>query len=164
MAKKKVDREWILAQFSRGVAAEQAMEADARATAESPPDPTLAVLYHQIANDDQRHAGIVELIATRYGYQAAEHKSGGLSGTLGRLKEAVSEMGASPQQRLEHDLGAKSSAIHWATSWVYTFEQVGDSASSQELAALLADEKAHHDALQQGLNNMLLKGAQGKLG
>lgn len=159
--KPKVDRDWILAQFSRGVDAKHAMQVDAEATANSPPDPSLAVLYHQIAKDDERHMTTIETIATRYGYQPAPHKSGGIGETLGRLKDAVAEMGSSPQQRLEQDLTAKASAIHWATSWVYTFEQIGDAASSQELNSLLDEEKSHHAALQQGLNNLLLKGAQG---
>ena len=163
MAKKKIDRDWILAQFSKGIDAELAMKTDARSTADSPPDPTLAVLYHQIAQDDERHATLIETIATRYGFQATAHKSGGLGGTLERLKGAVAELGSSPQQRLESDLSAKSSAIHWLTSWIYSFEQINDKASAQELAVVLSEEKSHHDALQQGLNLILLKGATGKL-
>ena len=160
--KKKIDREWILAQFSRGVDAEHAMEADAESTAKSPPAPSLAVLYHQIARDDNRHVTIIETIATRYGYQPGHSAAGGIGGTLGRLRDAVSEMGSTPQQRLEHDLAAKSSAMHWTTSWIYAFEQIGDAASAAELAAILTEEKAHHDALQQGLNLLLAQGAQGK--
>lgn len=160
--KPKIDREWILAQFSKGIDAEHSMRADAESTADSPPDPMLAVLYHQIAKDDERHGTAIETIATRYGYLASQHKSGGLGETIGRLKDAVSEIGSTPQQRLEQDLASKASAIHWATAWVYTFEQIGDAASSQELAAVLAEEKAHHAALQQGLNQLLLNGAQGK--
>ncbi len=71
-------------------------------------------------------------------------------------------MGSSPQQRLEHDLAAKASAIHWATSWVYTFEQISDAASAPELATLLTEEKSHHAALQQGLNLLLAQGARGQ--
>lgn len=163
MAKKKIDRDWILAQFSKGIDAELAMEADAKSTADSPPDATLAVLYHQIAKDDERHASLIETIATRYGYQASAHKSGGLGGTFERLKGAMAELGSSPQQRLEHDLAAKATAIHWLTSWVYSFEQINDKPSAQELAVVLAEEKSHHDALQQGLNLILLKGATGQL-
>ncbi len=159
---KTIDRDWVVAQFSKGITAERAMETDAKATAGSPPDPSLAVLYHQIAKDDERHADMIETIATRYGYQAAKDKPGGISSTIERLKDAVSEIGSSPQQRLEHDLAAKASAIHWATSWVYTFEQIGDAPSAQELANLLTEEKSHHAALQQGLNLLLVQGAQGR--
>ncbi len=31
------------------------MQTDAESTARLPPDPSLAVLYHQIAKDDERH-------------------------------------------------------------------------------------------------------------
>ena len=160
--KKKIDRDWIVAQFSRGITAEAGMGSDAEATAKSPPLATLGVLYHQIASDDKRHGAIIETIATRYGYEAAKAKSGGLSGLIEGFKEAVSEIGSSPQQRLEHDLAAKSSAIHWATAWVFTFEQIGDAISAQELTPLLEDEKSHHAALQQGLNLLLAQGARGE--
>lgn len=164
MAKKKsIDRDWIVAQFSHGIEAEHALHADALATAKSPPDPSLAVLYNQIAAEDERHAGVIETIATRYGYVAGSTSSGGvLSGTFGRLKEAMSEMGSTPQQRLEHDLAAKSSSIHWSTAWVFAFGQIGDKTSAEELTAILNEEKAHHDALQQGLNLLLANGALGK--
>lgn len=161
-ASKSVDRDWILAQFSRGIDAERSLGADAEATAKSPPDPTLAVLYHQIAREDARHAEVVARIAARYGYEPTEHRSGGLGGTLGRLKEAVAELGSSVQQRLEHDLAAKATSIHWSTAWVYAFDQVGDAESARELSEVLAEERAHHDALQQGLNLLLARGAQGK--
>lgn len=164
MAKKKsIDRDWILAQFSLGIDAEHALHTDALATAKSPPDPSLAVLYHQIATEDERHAAVIETIATRYGYQlASSNAGGGISGTLGRIRDAVSEMGSSPQQRLEHDLSAKSSSIHWATAWVFAFQKIGDTTSADELMTILNEEKAHHDALQQGLNLLLANGAQGK--
>ena len=163
MAKKKskIDRDWIVEQFSRGIEAEHKLESDALATAKSPSDPSLAVLYHQIAKEDKNHAKLIETIATRYGYQGSSNSGGGLSGTLGRMVEAVSEMGSSPQARLEHDLSAKASSIHWATAWVYTFQQIGDAASAEELALIVNEEKAHHDALQQGLNLLLSRGAQG---
>lgn len=161
MAKKKptIDREWIVNQFSRGIEAEHALQHDALATAKSPPDPSLAVLYNQIATEDERHATVIETIATRYGYQGTSGSGGGL---FGRIKDAVSEIGSTPQQRLEHDLAAKSSSMHWATAWVYTFQQIGDATSAEELGVILNEEKAHHDALQQGLNLLLVRGAQGK--
>ena len=160
MAKKKptIDREWILNQFSRGIEAEHALHNDALATAKSPPDPSLGVLYHQIATEDERHAAVIETIATRYGYQGTSSSGGGL---LGRIKDAMSEIGSTPQQRLEHDLAAKSSSIHWATAWVYAFQKIGDATSADELNVILNEEKAHHDALQQGLNLLLVQGAQG---
>ena len=164
MAKKKksIDREWIVAQFSKGIDAEHALESDAESTAKSPPDPSLAVLYHQIAREDKRHAEIIETIASRYGHHPSASKSLGVSGTLEWIKEAVTEIGSTPQQRLEHDLAAKAGSIHWATAWVYTFEQIGDAPSAQELSVVVSEEKAHHDALQQGLNLLLAQGALGQ--
>ena len=162
MAKKKptIDRDWIVTQFSRGIDAVRSMHADAVSTADSPPDPSLAVLYHQIAEEDERHATIIETIATRYGYQSTASRSGGF---FERIKDAVAEIGSTPQQRLEEDLTAKASAMHWTAGWIFAFQKIGDITSADELSKVLIEEKAHHDALQQGLNLLLAKGAQGLL-
>jgi hypothetical protein len=156
-----VNRDWIASEFSKGIEAEYALEVDAKATAASPPDPSLAVLYHEIAAADGRHRLIVETIATRYGYNPSRGMTAGLGGTLGRLKEKVGELGSSPQQRLEHDLSAKASVMHWCTAWVQAFQAINDAESARELAAVLTEEKAHHDALQEGLNRLILRGAAG---
>ncbi len=154
-----INRDWIAAEFSKGIDAEHALEVDATATASSPPDPSLGVLYHEIAAADGRHRLIVETIATRYGYNPSRGVTTGIGGTLGRLKDKFSELGSSPQQRLEHDLAAKASVIHWCTAWVQAFQTIGDAESARELAAVLTEEKSHHDALQEGLNRLVTKGA-----
>ncbi len=154
-----VNRPWIATEFSKGIEAEHALEVDAKSTAASPPDPSLGVLYHEIAAADGRHRLIVETIATRYGYNPGKGMTTGIGGTFERLKEKVGELGSSPQQRLEHDLSAKASVIHWCTAWVQTFGAIGDAESARELAAVLTEEKSHHDAFQEGLNRLILKGA-----
>ena len=156
-----IDRDWIATEFSKGIDAEQSLVEEARARAQSPPDPALGVLYNEIATADERHRAIVETIATRYGHTPSRSVAGGIGETLGRLKEKVCELGASPLQRLSHDLEAKANAIHWCTAWVQTFQAIGDAESARELAAVLTEEKAHRDALQEGLNQMVTRGAQG---
>ncbi len=89
----------------------------------------------------------------------AKGSTTGIGKTIGRLKEKVGEMGASPQVRIEHDLSAKATAIHWTTAWVHTFQAIGDAESARELAAVLTEQKAHHDALQEGLNRLVARGA-----
>src|SRR3954447_24217024 len=108
-----INREWIADEFSKGIAAEQIMVDEARTRAESPPDPALAVVYHEIAASDERHMTIVETIATRYGHTPARSVAGGIGETLGRLKEKVGAIGSSPLQRLSHDLMAKANIVHW---------------------------------------------------
>ena len=157
-----INREWIASEFSKGIEAEHCLQRDAESTASSPPDPSLGVLYHEIADADGRHRQIVETIATRYGYNPGRGGSSGIGGTLERIREKVSEMGATPQTRIEHDLSAKASAIHWCTAWVHTFQAIGDAESARELAAVLTEEKAHHDALQEGLNRLVARGALGE--
>jgi hypothetical protein len=156
-----IQRDWIAAEFSKGIEAERQLAAEARARAEAPPEPGLAVLYHEIAAADERHCGIVEIIATRYGYTPSRSTVGGIGETLSRISGRVSEMGASPLDRLGHDLADKANSVHWCTAWVHAFEAIGETESARELAAILTEEKAHRDALQQALNNLVEQGASG---
>ena len=71
----------------------------------------------------------------------------------------MGELGSTPQIRIEHDLSANASAVHWTTAWVHTFQAIGDAESARELAAILTEQKAHQDALQEGLNRMVARGA-----
>lgn len=152
-------REWIATEFSKGIGAEQDLIDEAKARAASPPDLALTVLYHEIAAADERHRTVVETIATRYGHTPTRSMAGGIGETLGRLKDKVGEMGASALQRVSHDLAAKANAIHWYTAWVQTFQSLGDADSARELAVVLDEEKSHRDALQEGLNRMVIQGA-----
>jgi len=154
-----VNRSWIAAEFSKGIDAEHALMEEAKSRAESPPDPELGVLYHEIASADERHRDIVETIATRYGYTPSRGMAVGIGETLGKLKEKVSEIGSSPMQRLSHDLMSKANSVHWAQAWLQAFQAIGDAESAREIAAILTEEKAHRDALQEGLNRMVTMGA-----
>lgn len=155
------NREWIASEFAKGIDAEQQLIAEARARAESPPDPSMVVLYNQIAAEDERHISALDTIATRYGHTPSRSPvSGGLGATISRLKEKVSEIGNSPGQRVADDLRDKADAVHWMTAWVHTFEAIGDTESARELAAVLTEEKAHRDALQAALNRIIESGAR----
>jgi hypothetical protein len=154
-----VNRAWIGAELSKGIEAEQALMDEARARAESPPDADLGVLYHEIATADERHRQIVETVATRYGHTPSRSVANGLGETLGRLREKVSALAASPMQRISNDLKEKANAIHWYTAWISTFQSLGDAESARELAAVLTEEKSHRDALQEGLNRLVARGA-----
>ncbi len=52
-------------------------------------------------------------------------------------------------------------SVHWHAAWVHAFEAIGDSESARELSAVLAEEQAHRDALQQGLNRVAEQHARG---
>jgi hypothetical protein len=153
------NRDWIAAEFSKGIEAEHALAAESRARSDSPPDPALAVLYNQIAEEDDRHRAIVEAIATRYGHTPSKSAGGGLGETLNRLKGKVAELGSSPLQLVAGDLAAKANAIHWTEAWVHAFEAIGDTQGARELAAVLTEDRAHRDALQAALNRMVAAGA-----
>jgi hypothetical protein len=157
-----VQRDWIAAEFSKGIDAEQALIDEAKGRAQAPPDPSLQVLYHEIAAADERHRAIVETIATRYGHTPSRSMGGGVGETLGRLKDKVAELGATPMQRVAHDLTAKANAIHWYVAWSRAFEAIGDAESARELAAVMTEEKAHRDALQEGLSRLVTQTALGE--
>lgn len=151
-----INRAWIAAEFSKGIEAEQAMLDEAKARADSPPDPSMEVLYNEIAAADERHRLIIETIATRYGHTPSRSVAGGIGETIGRLKDKVSELGTSHLQRLGHDLALKANAIHWSVAWVQVFQAIGDAESARELTTVLTEEQAHRDALQEALNRLLL--------
>ena len=156
------NREWIASEFSKGIDNEHALAEEAKSRSESPPDPALGVLYHEIAAADARHRDIVETIATRYGHTPARSVAGGIGETLGRLKEKVNDLATTPLQRIGHDLAAKANAIHWYTAWIEAFQALGDSESARALTDVLNEERAHRDALQTGLNRMVAQGASGE--
>jgi hypothetical protein len=150
-----IDRVWIVSEFVKLIDAERSRAADARARADSPPVAALSVLYHEIAAADERHGLVLETIATRYGHTPSRSVTGGVSETLGRLKDAVATMGASPLDRISTDLAAKADAIHWQAAWLSAFEAIGDAESARDLAAMLTEDRAHYEALQQGLNRLV---------
>ncbi|HEU5118071.1 MAG TPA: hypothetical protein VFT74_15720 [Isosphaeraceae bacterium] len=154
------NREWIAAEFSKGIEAEHRLSTEARARAENPPHPSLAVLYNQIADEDERHRAVIETIATRYGHTPSRSAGGGLGETLSRLTDKVTEMNSNAMQLVSGDLAARANAIHWTAAWVHAFEEIGDGESARELASLLTEEKAHQDALQEALNRFVAEGAR----
>jgi hypothetical protein len=160
-----INRDWIAAEFSKGIDAEQTLATEAKQRSESPPEPALGVVYHEIAVADERHAKSVETIAIRYGYTHARTVAGGFGEALGRIKERVTEsvLGASPLEHLSHDLAGKANAIHWYTAWISAFEALGDTESARELASILTEEKSHHDALQASLNRLVEQNAKGEV-
>jgi hypothetical protein len=131
-----VNQTWIASEQVKLLDIERALADGAKARADSPPDPTLGVVYREIAAADERHAAAVETIATWYGHTPAR----GVGEAIGRLKEKVGELGSGPLDRLAHDLAAKAEAIHWLVAWVGTLEALGDGASARALAAVLAKE------------------------
>lgn len=161
-----VDRDWILAEFTKGIDAERHMAEQAKARGENPPDPALGVLYHEIAAADERHTAIVETIATRYGHTPTRSSGGGIGETIARLSNKVSQAvaGGDALHDLAGDLAAKADAIHWYVAWSAAFAAVGDAESARELSAVLTEEQAHRDALQQWLNRLVERGARGEKG
>jgi hypothetical protein len=156
-----IQRDWIATEFSKGIHSEQEFAETARERGESPPTPSLQILYNELAVADERHRTILETIAARYGQTPSKSVGSGIGQTLERLKIKVSDLGASPMRIVSGDLTAKANAIHWYVAWIKTFESIADTHSARELAAVLIEEKAHRDALQEGLNQLVLQGATG---
>ena len=156
-----IDRVWIAAELVKGIDAERALAIDAKARAESPPDAVLSVLYHEIAAADERHAAVVETIAARYGHTPSQSAGGGIGKALGHLRDKFVGLGSDVWDQLILDVTAKAQSVHWHTAWVQVFGAIGDSQSARELSAVLSEEQAHRDALQQGLNRVIEQQARG---
>ena len=164
MASTAIDRAWIASELLKIVGSERSLAADARVRAESPPLPELTVLYHEIADQDERHVAILETIATRYGHTPTRFTGGGIGETLGLLKDKVVAIGASPTDLLRQDLTAKAEAIDWQSAWAHALESIGDAESARDLATVMAEDKAHHDALLEGLKRVFSARALGSDG
>ena len=156
-----IDRVWIACELVKGIDAERALAIDAKARAESPPDAVLSVLYHEIAAADERHATIVETIAVRYGHTPSQSAGGGIGKALGHLRDKFVGLGSDVSDQLILDVTAKAQSVHWHTAWVHVLGVIGDSQSARELSIVLAEEQAHRDALQQGLNRVVEQRARG---
>jgi hypothetical protein len=155
-----IDRVWIAAELVKGIDAERALAIDAKARAESPPDVVLSVLYHEIAAADERHAIILETIAVRYGHTPSHSAAGGIGRALGQLRDKFAGLGSDVSGQLILDVTAKAQSVHWHTAWVHVFGMIGDNQSARELAAVLSEDQAHRDALQQGLNRVIERQAR----
>ena len=156
-----IDRAWIAVELVKGIDAERSLAVDAQSRADSPPDAALSVLYHEITAADERHATIVEKIAVRYGHTPSQTSSGGLGQALGQLRDRFVGLGSDGLDQLILDVTAKAQSIHWHAAWVHVFGAVGDNESARELLAVLTEEQAHRDALQQGLNRLVEQHARG---
>jgi hypothetical protein len=156
-----IDRAWIAAELVKGIEAERSLASDARSRADSPPDPALSVLYHEIAAADERHATIVEGIAVRYGHTPSKSSGGGIGQALGHLKDKIVGLGLNTSDQMCLDVTAKAQSVHWLAAWIHAFGAIGDTAGAAELSAVLAEEQAHCDALQSGLNRVVEQGAMG---
>jgi len=80
---------------------------------------------------------------------------------LGSLRDKAGELGSTPLDRLGWDLTAKAHSVHWYIAWASAFGGIGDVESARELADILDEERSHRDALQEGLNRMVERGARG---
>ncbi len=161
MAQATSDRAWIASELVKGIDTERSLAAGAEARADSPPDAALSVLYHEIAAADERHATIIETIATRYGHTPVPSAVGGIGRAFGQFKDKLVELGSDALDQLRQDLTAKDQSVHWHAAWVHAFGALGDTESVEDLSAVLLEEQAHRDALQQGLNRVVEQHARG---
>jgi hypothetical protein len=157
-----INRAWIVSELIKIIDSEHALAAGAKTRAESPPDPSLSVLYYEIAAADARHVAILETVATRYGHTPTRSEAVGVGERLGRIKDKVAELGTSAVDLLSQDLTAKADAIHWRTAWLRAFEATGEVESARDLLTVLTEDQAHRDALQEALNRMVEQGARGE--
>jgi hypothetical protein len=150
-----IDRAWIASELVKAIEAERYLASDTKTRADTPPEPAMGVLYHEIAAADERHAAVIERIATRYGYVPSASRTSSIGQALGQLTEKIVELGRAPMDQSSLDLAAKARSVQWYTAWVSAFEAIGETDSARDLAALLAEEQAHFEALQQSFNRLV---------
>ncbi|MGE3820541.1 MAG: hypothetical protein AB7I30_14100 [Isosphaeraceae bacterium] len=150
-----IDRDWVVSEMLKIIEEERALALDAKARAEAPPLPEMAVFYHEVAEQDERHIEVLETIATRYGHTPSRSLGGGVGETLGRLKDKVATLGSGACDLIRQDLSARSEAIDWRSVWIATFESMNDAESARDLTAVLAEDKAHHEALLERLKRLI---------
>ncbi len=155
MATLSIERSTVASEIQNILALEEAHAASATLRGESPPHPSLAVLYHEIAADDQRHISALERIAIRYGATPGSHHSSGVGRVLERIKTSIVELRTSAANLIAQDLLAKSEVIHWQTVWADLFASMNDETSAGELALILKEEQAHHDALLEAFKRVV---------
>ena len=163
MAKSMIDRNWIASEILKIVEAERSLATEAKARTESPSMSALAVLYHEIADQEERHIVALETIATRYGHTPMRAAEGGVGETLVRFKDKVATLGDGPTELLRQDLSARADAIHWQSAWG-TFSRLSVMMRARDLTALLAEDHAHHAALLEGLKRLLEQETHGHEG
>ncbi|WP_165226129.1 hypothetical protein [Aquisphaera insulae] len=150
-----IDRAWIAAELVKSLDVEKGLAASAEDRAEAPPEPGLGVLYHEIAEADERHARIIETVATRYGHTPSRASGGKVGKVWDQIKDKVGKLASGPLDHLGADLDAKAHEIHRLTAWSKALAAVGDSEGARDVAAILTEEQAHRDALQDAYNRLL---------
>ena len=155
-----INKNWVVAEITKLVDAEQYMAGGTGPNPKTPPHEMLSCVYHEMSAADERHVQVLKTIATRYGYVPVRGEGGGIGEAIGRLRDRFTALGSDPIERLIGDLLLKAEAVHRYTAWIQVFETAGDSTSAQELAAILAEEHVHMDALQSGLNRLVEEAAR----
>jgi hypothetical protein len=149
-----IDHDWIISGLEKGLAVDRTLAAQFRARAESPPDPSLAVVYGQLATAEDRFYSILETNATRHGHTPTHSRGGGLGESFGWLRSKVPELGSSPFDRLTDDRVARATPVLWCMACVHAFEAIGDAESARELMAVLAETRSHCESLRGVLNRL----------
>ncbi|QEH31898.1 hypothetical protein OJF2_03650 [Aquisphaera giovannonii] len=152
-----IDREWVAAELVKSLDVEKSLAASAEGRAESPPEEGLSVLYHEIAEADERHARAIETVATRYGHTPGRAPSGKVGKVWDQIKDKVGKLAAGPLDQLAADLDGKAHAIHRLVAWSKALAALGDADGAREISAVLAEEQAHRDALQDAFDRLLLR-------
>jgi hypothetical protein len=158
-----IDRSWVVTELVKEIDVERSLATDAKTRANAPPDPAMGVLYHEIAAADDRHVTMIERIATRYGHVPSQSQASAIGQALGQLKEKIVELGRAPMEQLSLDLAAKARSVQWLTAWCNAFDAIGECETARELSAVLTEEQAHFDALQQSFNRLVEQNARGAI-
>jgi rubrerythrin len=154
------DRGWIAGELSKAIEAEASRAARHESQAESPPDPGLAALYHEMAEAGCRHRDALELVAIRYGHTPARSAPGAIRGIIDKVKTAIGDSTSDASERVAADLSEAAGAVHRYTAWAQALKALGDEQGACELTKIIDEESGHCGRLQEALNRLIREAAE----
>lgn len=154
------DRGWIACEISKAIEAESSRAERRESQAETPPDPGLAALYHEMGEASCRHRDALELVAIRYGRAPGDPSPGRIKGIIDKVKTVIGDSTSDPSERVAADLNEEAAAVHRYTAWAQVFAALGDEQSSCELSKIAEEGLEHCGRLQEALNRLILEAAR----
>ena len=150
-----IDRTWIALEFLKSVQLERSLAAAARRRAESPPVPNLGVLYREIAAQDEPTSSCWRRSRRAMVTPRSRRRRPGSARRSGHEGSGRRARGR-PDRPPPAGLAAKAEHF-WQSAWSHALQSIDDVESARDLDTISTEDRAHLDALLEGLKRMLAK-------